>query len=39
MIMSIGLDVGKILQKDDIINFDLDGLQDTHHIYRVNTRI
>ena len=31
-------DVGKILQKDDIINFDLDGLADTHHIYRINTK-
>jgi len=31
-------DVGNILTKDDIINFDLDGLQDTHHIYRVNTQ-
>ena len=30
-------DVGNILTKDDIINFDLDGLQDTHHIYRINT--
>jgi len=30
-------DVGKILQKDDIINFDLDGLADTHHLYRINT--
>ena len=28
-------DVGNILTKEDIINFDLDGLQDTHHIYRV----
>ena len=31
-------DVGKILQKGDIINFDLDGLNDTHHIYRINTK-
>jgi MoaA/NifB/PqqE/SkfB family radical SAM enzyme len=30
-------DVGNILTKDDIINFDLDGLEDTHHIYRINT--
>jgi MoaA/NifB/PqqE/SkfB family radical SAM enzyme len=30
-------DVGNILTKDDIINFDLDGLADTHHIYRINT--
>ena len=30
-------DVGNILSKEDIINFDLDGLQDTHHIYRINT--
>jgi MoaA/NifB/PqqE/SkfB family radical SAM enzyme len=30
-------DVGNILTKDDIINFDLDGLWDTHHIYRINT--
>ena len=30
-------DVGNILTKEDIINFDLDGLQDTHHIYRINT--
>jgi len=30
-------DVGNILSKDDIINFDLDGLWDTHHIYRINT--
>ena len=30
-------DVGNILTKDDIINFDLDGLYDTHHIYRINT--
>ena len=36
--MNIGTDVGKILQKDDIINFDLDGLADTHHIYRINTK-
>ena len=31
-------DVGNILTKDDIINFDLDGLSDTHHIYRINTQ-
>ena len=31
-------DVGNILTKDDIINFDLDGLADTHHIYRINTK-
>ena len=31
-------DVGNILTKDDILNFDLDGLADTHHIYRVNTK-
>jgi len=31
-------DVGNILTEDDIINFDLDGLQDTHHIYRINTK-
>jgi MoaA/NifB/PqqE/SkfB family radical SAM enzyme len=30
-------DVGNILDSTDIINFDLDGLQDTHHIYRINT--
>ena len=30
-------DVGNILTDQDIINFDLDGLQDTHHIYRINT--
>ena len=30
-------DVGNILGKGDIINFDLDGLEDTHHIYRINT--
>ena len=30
-------DVGNILTDRDIINFDLDGLQDTHHIYRINT--
>tara|TARA_R100000030_G_scaffold97466_3_gene86422 strand:- start:88 stop:1071 length:984 start_codon:yes stop_codon:yes gene_type:complete len=30
-------DVGNILTTRDIINFDLDGLQDTHHIYRINT--
>jgi len=32
------VDVGNILTKDDIINFDLDGLWDTHHIYRINTK-
>ena len=26
------------LNTDDIINFDLDGLWDTHHIYRINTK-
>ena len=31
-------DVGNILTKQDIINFDLDGLADTHHIYRINTQ-
>ena len=31
-------DVGNILDKNDIINFDLDGLSDTHHIYRINTK-
>ena len=31
-------DVGNILTKQDIINFDLDGLHDTHHIYRINTQ-
>lgn len=31
-------DVGNILTTDDIINFDLDGLHDTHHIYRINTK-
>ena len=31
-------DVGNILTKEDIINFDLDGLSDTHHIYRINTQ-
>ena len=31
-------DVGNILTKWDIINFDLDGLADTHHIYRINTQ-
>jgi hypothetical protein len=30
-------DVGNILNRKDIINFDLDGLRDTHHIYRINT--
>jgi len=31
-------EVGNILDKRDIINFDLDGLQNTHHIYRINTK-
>ena len=31
-------DVGNILTKRDIINFDLDGLADTHHVYRINTQ-
>jgi len=31
-------DVGKILTDKDIINFDLDGLSDTHHLYRINTK-
>ena len=31
-------DLGNSLTKFDIINFDLDGLQDTHHIYRINTK-
>ena len=31
-------DVGNILTKDDILNFDLDGLADTHHLYRINTK-
>lgn len=30
-------DVGNILTEDDIVNFDIDGLEDTHHIYRINT--
>ncbi len=30
-------DVGNILDKLDIINFDLDGLEDTHSRYRINT--
>jgi MoaA/NifB/PqqE/SkfB family radical SAM enzyme len=30
-------DVGNILNKFDIINFDIDGLEDTHSIYRINT--
>lgn len=30
-------EVGNILTKYDIINFDLDGLADTHPIYRINT--
>ena len=31
------VDVGKILSKYDILNFDLDGLEDTHSRYRINT--
>jgi len=31
-------DVGNILTTEDIINFDLDGLEDTHSIYRINTK-
>ena len=31
-------DVGNILTNRDILNFDLDGLEDTHHIYRINTK-
>jgi MoaA/NifB/PqqE/SkfB family radical SAM enzyme len=31
-------DIGNILDNSDIINFDLDGLEDTHHIYRINTQ-
>ncbi len=31
-------DVGNILTDKDIINFDLDGLEDTHHLYRINTQ-
>ena len=31
-------DVGNILTDRDIINFDMDGLEDTHHIYRINTK-
>jgi len=30
-------DIGNILTEKDIINFDIDGLEDTHHIYRINT--
>lgn len=30
-------DVGNILTDKDIINFDLDGLEDTHSLYRINT--
>ena len=30
-------DVGSILTKRDIINFDMDGLADTHSKYRINT--
>lgn len=32
------LDVGNILTTKDIVNIDLDGLQDTHSIYRINTK-
>lgn len=32
------LDIGNILTSEDIINFDLDGLSDTHAIYRQNTK-
>jgi len=32
------IDVGNILTDKDIINFDIDGLEDTHHIYRINTK-
>lgn len=31
-------DVGAILTKRDIINFDMDGLEDTHSKYRINTK-
>ena len=31
-------DVGNILTKRDIINFDMDGLSDTHSKYRINTK-
>ena len=31
-------DVGNILTDKDIINFDLDGLADTHSKYRINTK-
>lgn len=31
-------DVGNILTKNDIINFDMDGLEDTHSKYRINTK-
>ena len=31
-------DVGNILTSKDIINFDLDGLWDTHSKYRINTK-
>ena len=31
-------DVGNILSDKDIINFDLDGLADTHSKYRINTK-
>ena len=32
------IDIGNILTKWDIINFDLDGLSDTHSIHRINTK-
>jgi hypothetical protein len=31
------LDVGNILNSNDIINFALDGLENTHSLYRINT--
>ena len=31
-------DVASILTKRDIINFDMDGLEDTHSKYRINTK-
>ena len=31
-------DVGNILTNRDIINFDMDGLADTHSKYRINTK-
>jgi len=30
-------DIGNILTEKDKITFDLDGLEDTHHLYRINT--